>query len=755
MPIKKKFFECISSPNYTPLSLKEFIQTLKISKKEEQSFKSFINKQLASGHIAKVKDGRYVLSEDADLVPGIIKFKASKNAILIPDDAFKSKLPDNVPIQAQDTYTALHGDRVLVKLFKIRPKKIHFKRKYLSKEPPVQLYGRVKKVLSRNKINLTGTLKKKNFLYYVLPDNPSFVHPIHVPDINKIKIKPKLKPENKVLVRLLDWDDPDLNPEGNILKNLGATHTPKVEYEALLYNYNLTSHFPKNVLDETKDVPKKVSKNALTGRLDCRKLFTITIDPDDAQDFDDALSYEKLLLGKSRIGVHIADVSAYVKSGTALDKEAQTRGNSTYLVGSVIPMLPKTLSNGICSLIEDKDRLTKSVFFTFDRKKNIESIEFANSVIRSNKRLTYHQAYRFLKEENLAAIVKMSPPPRYQTGSTGKPLTELKLSELKKIKSTIQVLWEHAAKLRRSRMENGSLDFDIPEFKIYVDAKGYAERIEKIENDESHQLIEEFMLAANQAVAKALFKAKMPFISRVHPKPDPDKLKELRETLLMYAIRVGDLTKRKVIVQFLKQIKNHSQGYTLKILFLRSLKQACYRAQAEGHYGLFMQYYTHFTSPIRRYSDLIVHRIFDNYLIKSGISTAPKDLHKNYTQANLETLSQHLSLTEQNSTEAERESKKIKLLEFFEKESQKKQKSTFKGIITEVRNYAIFIELVDSLAFGMVHLSTLKDDIYKLANNGISIVGRKHGKTYTAGQNVTVTIKQVDRFKRHIDFAIE
>ncbi|OYV48398.1 MAG: 3'-5' exonuclease, partial [Verrucomicrobia bacterium 21-51-4] len=321
--------------------------------------------------------------------------------------------------------------------------------------------------------------------------------------------------------------------------------------------------------------------------------------------------------------MHIADVNAYVKQGTALDKEAQARGNSTYLVGTVIPMLPHVLSNGLCSLVEAQDRLTKTVFLTFDAQLKLVNTEFANSVICSRKRLSYPQAFAFLKEDNLKTLRTLPSPPAHQTGATGRPLSELNDPELLEIQKTLRLFWRIAHKLRSERMEAGSLDLDMPEVKIYVDKDGYADRIERVANDISHQLIEEFMLAANEAIAKALYTAQMPLISRVHDKPDDNRLNEYRDYLSTFRIHTGDLTVRKSVVKLLEQLKTHPQAHHLRIEFLKSLKQACYRARADGHYGLHKAHYTHFTSPIRRYSDLVVHRLFDSLLIKQGLDTAP------------------------------------------------------------------------------------------------------------------------------------
>ena len=352
-------------------------------------------------------------------------------------------------------------------------------------------------------------------------------------------------------------------------------------------------------------LPDRVhSRDTEGGALDYRAIPVFTIDPDDAKDFDDALSIEQLG-GDTRVGIHIADVSSYVKPGTAIDREARERGNSTYLVGTVIPMLPEKLSNGLCSLVEAQDRLCKAVFLTFGPDIRIKQTDFANTVIRSRKRLTYKQAYALLFENSLEKIRALPVPPKHQTGSTGRALRDLNDWELSDLQSWIRSLWRIASALRMARMAHGSLDLDMPETKIFVDPQGYADRLERIEQDESHQLIEEFMLAANEAVARPDrgTHSACRRLYRVHDNPDAEKLNDYRQFVSTFGIKVGDLSRREEVVKLLAILKTHPQGYTLRTQFLRSLKKACYRATPDGHYGLHKKDYTHFTSPIRRYSD--------------------------------------------------------------------------------------------------------------------------------------------------------
>lgn len=752
MTLDQKILSLLGSVDYTPLRTEELAKTLDLSKSESRQLRRTVHALLDDGLIARVKKDRLVLPRDADLISGTIKFRQSGSAMLIRDVAPGSKPAEPLEIRAEDTATALHGDKVLCREEgNARP---HWQRNRQTPGQPQRNYVRVIRVLKRAFETIPGTLKRSRSFWYVIADEPRITQDILVPPPTDCALKPCPKEDDKVVVRLHEWKQRHLNPEAEIIEVLGRTHEPSSEFKALLHKYNLNPDFPAPVLAQVKAIPDHVRSDQIRGRIDCRDLFTFTIDPDDAKDFDDALSIEHLPRGKTRIGIHIADVSTYVKPGTALDKEAQERGNSTYLVGCVIPMLPHALSNGICSLVEAQDRLTKSVFLTYDPRGKLVDTAFGNTVICSDKRLTYHQAYALMGESPLEEIRQMPVPPAHQTGSTGKPLAELGDAELQKLRDGVKTLWGIASRLRSARMDNGSLDFDMPEVKIFVDENGYADRIEKIAYDESHQLIEEFMLAANEAVARALSHVNLPYLSRVHDEPEADKLFELRQELLAQGLDVGDLTLREEVKKFLAIIKDHPQGYSLRIQFLRSLKHACYRADADGHYGLNKQFYAHFTSPIRRYSDLVDHRIFDFYLFRQGNESAAPRVVDNYSKGELDRLGQHLSLTEVSSSEAERESVKIKLLEYFERELERPKKRTFEAIITETRNHGLFIELTHSMAFGLVHVSTLEDDMYYLSPEGNALVGRRHGKRYSSGDLVSVSVERVDRFKRQIDFRI-
>jgi ribonuclease R len=745
-----ELLEILKDPEYIPLSVDRLAERMNIPAEDFTAFKREVSQHLRQGTLVKLKKNRVCLPRDADLITGLVRFRQSGSATLFPDPVEGSESRPPYHINAEDTGVSMHGDRVVGRIHQDRRRFRNRPRKGGPQAGDQLETVRIIRILERANQTLSGTLKRSRMFHYVIPDDPRIIQDILVPDPKLSDLSPRPKTDDKVIVRLEPWEQRHLNPEGVITEVLGKTHTPMAEYEALLHQYDLSPEFPQAVEKEMARFPAKVPSSDFKDREDLREKFTVTIDPQDAKDFDDALSIETTTDGNFIVGIHIADVSHYVRPGTALDREARKRGNSTYLVGTVIPMLPKALSNGLCSLVEAENRLTKSVFVTFTPTGKVLATRFASTVIRSNKRLTYEQAYAFLFEDDLKAIASRPDPPAHQTGSTGRSLKELDTDELGKLQRDLRSLWSIASKARHSRMNKGSLELDMPEAKIYVDKEGYAETITRVEQDESHQLIEEFMLAANEAVARSFNERNLPGIHRVHDDPDPDKLDEFADYLETFGINTGDLNHRQNLNRILRKVKAHPQAHTLRISFLRSLKQACYRASPDGHFGLAKKHYTHFTSPIRRYSDLVVHRIFARHLVPGGA----RFHKKKYAYSELAGIAQHLSLTEQNSTEAERQSVKIKLLEFFERELSKAKKNRFKAVIMDVRNHGMFVELTESMAYGLVHISTLRDDLYKLDHSHTAIVGRKRHNRYKVGDLIEVSVARVDRFKRQIDFVV-
>lgn len=745
--LSEDVIKLMTSEDYAPMTARELAGALGLNRKKTSALRKTLAEMLKKGSVAKVRGDRYGACADLELVVGILEFRQSGRAFLRSEDGAAI-----AEIKPEDTSVALNGDKVLARMRR-RPEDPRAKPRRRAKpgrDGREKQFANVVRILERRNQTVAGTLKRSHNFWHIVPDDPRFFYDVIVADPAKSGVSPAPAEGDKVLVLLDEWTRRHMNPTGRIVENFGASHTPMAEYKAILSKYKLSETFPATVANEAAKAPKSVSEGDLKGRLDMRGAFTITIDPEDARDFDDALSLHREN-GGWIVGVHIADVSHYVRQNSAIDREALKRGNSTYLTGTVIPMLPFELSNGICSLVENEDRLVKSVFLSFDSSGNCKSSSFANSVIRSNKRLSYEQAYAMLSFDDPAKIRAVKPPEKYETAYAGKSLDDMPDKEIMRLRGAVRRLWSIASALRKKRMREGALDLEMPEFKIFCDADGYADRVEKIVSDKSHQLVEEFMLAANEAVARELFGRHIPYISRVHDAPNEEKLIELRDELELFGIHCGDLTRRRELIKVLAEISKHPQSYILKTKFLRSLMRAEYRASADGHFGLAKQYYAHFTSPIRRYADLTAHRCL-NFMMKAfKMPYAPACAETPPSKAALEKTAEHVSATEQNSTEAERESKKIKLIEFFKRNEG--GDSAFEAVIISLSNHGFFVELTESMASGFVHMHSLGGDIYRLNDAATELRGRRTGRTYRIGDKIFVRVERVDEYKRQIDFS--
>jgi ribonuclease R len=530
---------------------------------------------------------------------------------------------------------------------------------------------------------------------------------------------------DKVVVRLEAWESRHVNPEGEIIEVLGPASAPGIDMLSIIRKYHLSTEFPRDVLEQAKGIPETIDARQLEGREDLRGEFIVTIDPDDARDFDDAIHVERMASGW-RLGVHIADVAAYVEPDSPLDREARRRGNSVYLPDRVIPMLPERLSNGVCSLNPGVDRFTHSVFIHFDKHGTAKGARFARSVIRSAHRLTYKQAY---------AILTAAPSDQ--------------LSE------RLHLAWQLATLLRLRRFEHGALDLDFPEVKVWVDKQGQPVKLERVENDKSHQLIEEFMLAANEAIARELKKRAIPTIYRIHENPDPEKLAEYREFVLGFNYTVGDVTHRAELQRLLAAIRGKPEEQALKVALLKSLKRARYSPQPLGHYGLAKANYLHFTSPIRRYADLVVHRALGKRPAGGGgrpgrSTSAPR--HPD--MAEIASIAEHISVTERTAADAEVDAIQTKKLEFFQRQLDARNPQIFRASIIDVRNYGLMVELPDALVTGLVHVSSLTDDFYLFDSTRRQLIGRRSRKRFSVGDELSVFVVRVDTFKRQVDFAI-
>ena len=686
----------LEQKDYVPLSAENLRRHLRVPPDREPEFERTLRKLEREGQIVRIKADRYVRTSDADLIPGRIRMNRAGKGFLQPDDTGIKE----IAIPESATGTALHEDRVLVRR-DVRRKNFR---------PDDQETGTVVRILERKRTQIVGTLAQGRNALYVIPDDPRMPHDIYVPPARDVGRPARVG--DKVVVELGEWESRHTSPEGEIVEVLGAPDAEGVDMLSVLRQYDLPLHFPKAVLHEAHAIGSTVHPHDLADRLDCRAHNVVTIDPDDAKDFDDAIFLEKISPDQWRLWVHIADVSHYVKPGTALDAEAQKRGNSTYLVDRVIPMLPEALSNELCSLKPNVDRLTKCVEFLVAHDGRVISTKFHSAVIHSQRRFAYKQVLEIL-----------------QRAPTDDPIEQM-----------LHQANELAQKIRRHRFKNGSLDLDFPETKIRLDEHGKILRIEKNENDVSHQLIEECMLLANEAVATRLMHLRTPAIYRIHEEPDARRLQEYRADVLSHNVPCGNLSQPAEIQKLLHKLGTLPIGAALKIGFLKSLMRARYAVEPLGHYGLAKKKYTHFTSPIRRYADLVVHRaLFDKNAPKEGA---------------LKSIAEHISVTERNSADAERDSKDVKLFAFLKAQLESGAPIKYPALVTDVRNFGFFVDVPGLAMSGLVPLSTIQDDFYVFDAARSNLVGRRTRRVIKLGDRLTVQVAKVDSFKKQVDFCL-
>ena len=695
--IKDHITNLLGQKDYVPANIPELLLSLGLKPNRQQELQRALSELEQAGQVARIKGNRYIRPREADLIPGRIRMNRQGKGFLQPDDADLKELV----IPESETGTAMHEDRVLVRRT-VLPKGLRS-----GADQPAT--GTVVRVLRRRRTQLVGTLQRGRKFLYVIPDDPRMTQDIHVPEPRDVGRPARVG--DKVVVELGEWESRHANPEGEIIEVLGPPDAEGVDMLSVLRQYDLPLHFPKPVLNEARAIGTVVDARDLAGRVDCRKHRVITIDPDDAKDFDDAICVERISAEQVRLWVHIADVSHYVKPGSALDLESRRRGNSTYLVDRVIPMLPENLSNELCSLKPNVDRLTKCAEFVLGNDGQVLKVKFYSAVIHSQRRFTYREVFTLLQKTPAGPIEEM-----------------------------LHHAHQLAQRIRRRRFRAGALNLDFPETKIRLDDHGRVARIEKVENDVSHQLIEEFMLLANEAAATRLMGSGKPAIYRVHEEPDEKRLREYREEVLSHNVPCGNLRHRPEVQKLLQRLDQLSIGLALKIGFLKSLMRARYAIEALGHYGLAKKKYTHFTSPIRRYSDLVVHRaLFEK-------STAPLSV--------LKETAEHISSTERNSDDAERDSKDLKMFAFLIAQLQSGRPAPYPALVTDVRNFGFFVDVPGLAMSGLVPLSSLEDDFYVFDPERNHLVGRRTRRIIRLGDKIVVQIGKVDTFKKQVDFRL-
>ncbi len=603
-------------------------------------------------------------------------------------------------IAARNIGTAFDSDIVEVELF--------------AKQKGKNIEGQIVKVIERKRKEYVGVIKKSKSFYFISPDDPKIHRDIYVDESKSAGAKTG----DKVVVGNLLWDNPLLNPEAEVIEILGKSGLHDTEIISLAREFDLKYKFNSEVLLEAEKINPKISNDEIKTRIDFRNKNVFTIDPEDAKDFDDALSIEKLENGNYSIGIHIADVSHYVRSGSALDGEAFIRGNSVYFVGKVIPMLPEKLSNEICSLVPYKDRLTYSVIVEIAPRGKIVDYKIHKTIINSKRRFTYEEVQQIITSE---------------AGDFADDILQLnKIAEI----------------LRNKRMSEGSFDFITPEVKFNLDDNGVPVSYSIKEMKQSNMLIEEYMLLANKIVARHIALPKTgpvkPFVYRVHDYPDPEKIAEFARFVktLGYSFDPNSKSKSNQFQLLLNQAKGKEEEALINELAIRSMAKAIYSAKNIGHYGLGFKHYTHFTSPIRRYSDLIVHRLLFNYLNKKSGEI--------YSLEQLNEICENTSATERNAVEAERFSVKQKQIEYLKNH----QGSEFSAIISGITNFGIFVKITDILAEGLVRLRDLDDDYYVYDEKKYAITGKRTKKQYRLGDKIHVKLIRVDEERSELDFII-
>ncbi|NLX77565.1 MAG: ribonuclease R [Clostridiaceae bacterium] len=699
---KERIKGFINEKSYIPLSFDELVVSLDVPKEDIPFLKQCLDELEQEGFIYRTKKNRYAAPERMGLIAGKFQGHERGFGFVIPD------APDleDIFIQSDRVNGAMHGDRVIARITKPLSDSRHSE-------------GEIVKILSRANEKVVGTFEKSYSIGYVIPDNKRIKGHIIVP----IDRSMGAEPHQKVVVEITRYPEPERNAEGQIVEILGDADDKGVDVLSVIRSYNIPVDFPEEVLNEAKSVPQELTPEDYKGRLDLRNLAMVTIDGEDAKDMDDAVSLEITEDNNYRLGVHIADVSHYVKENSPLDREALKRGTSVYFPDRVIPMLPTELSNGICSLNPKVDRLAFSVFMEIDSLGRVVNHEIAESVINVTKRMTYTDVYKILEEQDPVLTERYRP-----------------------LVPMFENMRDLALLLMKKRSLRGAIDFDFPETKIIVDEQGKPLSIEKYEITIANRIIEEFMLICNETVSEHFYWANTPFVYRIHEDPDPEKIQRLNEFLFNFGVRIkgsGNVHPR-ALQDVLAKVRGTRQERIISTMMLRSLQKARYSDEHTWHFGLAANYYSHFTAPIRRYPDLIIHRIMKEY-----INGKLNDERNEYYSDILHDIAKHCSEREKNAEEAERDYDELKKAEYMQEHIGEK----FTGIVSGVTSFGIFVELENSVE-GLVRLSSMDDDYYVYDEKRYFIIGERTGKVYRIGDSVEVVVVKSDPMTRQIDFML-
>jgi ribonuclease R len=681
-----------SEPEYA-WTAKDISRTLGLRGKQISRLHETLQQMVRSGEIVQIrKGGAYTLGKQADLVTGPLRMVRNGAGNVTERESGRT-----IWIESEDLGTALPGDIVTIRLYRSGG----------------ESKGKVIKIIERSPRDIVGTLFSTGKFMYVVPLNPVYRKDFYVPALNGAK------PGDRVVVRFTGWENRYVAPEGEIVDVIGPADQPSLDTLVVMKQFDLPEAFPAEVIDEAEKVAQRLSRPG--NREDIRSKYIITVDPATARDFDDAISLELDAQGNRVLGVHIADVSHFVRPNSPLDQEARQRGTSVYLVDKVIPMLPEQLSNGVCSLRPGEDRVTFSAFMTFDASGRMTARRFAKTRIHSKLRLNYEQA--------MAIIADKIPEGLEVVPAQARAL----------LKDT----WALAAQMRARRFSMAALDLEVPEVEVVLDEHARMTGMLVRPYDESHQLIEECMVAANEAVATELWTRGIKILARLHEPPDEEKLEELQANLAVLGFRPGNLSNPQTLAKFLKETQEHPLRYHAHTMVLRSMKRALYSAEKIGHFGLAKEYYAHFTSPIRRYPDLVLHRQLADYLDGKGGKMPQSYLVQTAFLA---------TEREQVADDASRQLIEIKKFRFLQQQLDEKRLVQYRAVVAKCTNYGVFIDIPDLAMGGMVHISNLSKQFVRFnpANESLSA-----GSTvYRVGTVLTVQVATVDFNQRRADFVL-
>lgn len=703
MITKSEIVNFMRESAYKPMTIDEIYDSLNNDKSEKSEFYKAIYEMEEEGLIFKTKKNRYSALEKMNLIVGTLQGNPKGFGFLIPDD---DSLSDVFIIQ-ENMNGAMNKDRVIAKIIR-------------NKEAGKSTEGEIIRILKRENKKVIGTFESNINFGFVVPDEKRIYQDIFIPkaDTNGAKTG------QKVMVEITKYPEPRRNPEGRIVEIIGYKNETGVDILSVIKKYDLPESFSEEVEMAAENLNYEISENEYKRRRDLRKLKIVTIDGEDAKDLDDAVSLEKLSNGGYRLGVHIADVSYYVKENDKIDKEAQKRATSVYLIDRVIPMLPKRLSNGICSLNPNVDRLTMTCMMDIDKNGKVINHDIFESVINTNERMTYTDVTAILKENDKELL------DRY----------DYLIDMFKNMEELCNIL-------RNKRMSRGSIDFDFPECKITLDEHGKPIDVKPYPREIANMIIEEFMLIANETVAEHMYWTELPFIYRIHEDPDPEKMIEFNEFIYNFGYHIQGINDvhPKALQEIVEKVQGKSEEVIINTLMLRSLKKARYSPDCSGHFGLAAKYYTHFTSPIRRYPDLTIHRIIREYLNDDINEKRRKKLAGFVNYA-----AKQSSMMEIVAQEAEREVDDIKKAQYMKEHIGE----VFKGVISSVTSFGMFVELENTVE-GLIHVSNLFDDYYYFDEKHYSLIGERKRRVFKIGDIVNIKVSKVSLEDNSIDFVLE